>query len=75
MESGSGLSNNEEQKQRLLNNTQSLERTSERLTQGYRVALETEQVGAMILNDLNDQRATLTRARDRVSFMRYFLNT
>ena len=67
LENGSGVSNNDEQKQRLLDNSETLERSSERLTQGYRVALETEQIGAMILNDLNNQRQTITNARDRVS--------
>lgn len=63
---GAGLSNGEEQRQTLLDNTQKLERTGNRLSQGVKVALETEEIGAQILNDLHSQRQTLNRARGRL---------
>lgn len=61
-----GLSAGEEQCQSLLDNTVTLERTSTRLIHGQKIALETEQIGAQILNDLNSQRQTISRARERL---------
>lgn len=58
----------EDQRQRLLDNSERLERTGNRLTNAYRVALETEEVGGSVLRDLVGQRETLTRARSRVRF-------
>lgn len=67
MESGhAGLSAGEEQRQSLLDNGDVLERTSMHLTQGHKIALETEHIGAQILNDLHSQRQTISRARERV---------
>lgn len=64
-----GLSTGEEQQQALLDNSETLEHTSARLTQGHKIALETEHIGAQILNDLHSQRHTIGRARDRVRSM------
>lgn len=64
---GAGLSVGEEQTQALLDNTETLERTSARLTQGHKIALETEHIGAQILNDLHSQRQTISHSRQRVS--------
>nr|XP_027222864.1 vesicle transport through interaction with t-SNAREs homolog 1A-like [Penaeus vannamei] len=36
------------------------------LTQGHKIALETEHIGAQILNDLHSQRQTISRARERL---------
>ncbi|XP_034834864.1 vesicle transport through interaction with t-SNAREs homolog 1A [Maniola hyperantus] len=55
-----------EQRQRLLDNTETLERTGKTLTEGYRVVLETEQIGAAVLNDLSSQRETIQRSRGRL---------
>ncbi|KAH8339018.1 hypothetical protein KR074_000742 [Drosophila pseudoananassae] len=55
-----------DQRQRLLDNSERIERTGNRLTEGYRVALETEQMGAQVLNDLHHQRETLQGARARL---------
>ncbi|KAH8303525.1 hypothetical protein KR018_000313 [Drosophila ironensis] len=55
-----------DQRQRLLDNSERIERTGNRLTEGYRVALETEQLGAQVLNDLHHQRETLQGARARL---------
>lgn len=56
----------EDQKRRLLDNSERLERTGNYLKDGYRVVLETEQIGNQVLQDLNDQRETIQRARGRV---------
>ncbi|EDV96061.1 vesicle transport through interaction with t-SNAREs homolog 1A [Drosophila grimshawi] len=55
-----------DQRQRLLDNSERIERTGNRLTEGYRVALETEAMGAQVLNDLHHQRETLHGARARL---------
>ncbi|XP_030570661.1 vesicle transport through interaction with t-SNAREs homolog 1A [Drosophila novamexicana] len=59
-----GISN--DQRQRLLDNSERIERTGNRLTEGYRVAVETEALGAQVLNDLHHQRETLQGARARL---------
>ncbi|KAG7160793.1 vesicle transport through interaction with t-SNAREs homolog 1A-like [Homarus americanus] len=61
-----GMSVGEEQQQSLLDNTESLERTSTRITQGSKIAVETEHIGAQILNDLYSQRQTISHARERL---------
>jgi vesicle transport through interaction with t-SNAREs protein 1 len=56
----------EDQRARLLDNSERLERSSHRLDQSYKTCLETEQLGTQILDDLNSQRTTIQRARDRL---------
>ncbi|XP_050052115.1 vesicle transport through interaction with t-SNAREs homolog 1A isoform X2 [Dermacentor andersoni] len=56
----------DDQKQRLLDNTERMERSTKLLKGGYKLALETEKVGAAILTDLSSQRETITRAREKV---------
>ncbi|KAI8439128.1 hypothetical protein MSG28_012986 [Choristoneura fumiferana] len=55
-----------DQRQKLLDNTERLERTGKSLTEGYRVVLETEQIGAAVLQDLSLQRETIQRSRGRL---------
>ncbi|XP_045500360.1 vesicle transport through interaction with t-SNAREs homolog 1A [Colias croceus] len=55
-----------EQRRKLLDNTERLERTGKNLTEGYRVVLETEQIGAAVLQDLHSQRETIQRSRGRL---------
>ncbi|KAK2703438.1 vesicle transport through interaction with t-SNAREs homolog 1B-like [Artemia franciscana] len=43
-----------------------LDRTAESLTRATRVAVETEDIGHQVLNDLGQQRETLVRTRDRL---------
>lgn len=57
----------EDQRQRLLDNTEKIERTGRQLQAGYRIALETEEVGSAVLRDLHSQRETIQRSRNRVS--------
>ena len=63
---------NDEQKRRLLDNSERIERTGNKLEEGYRVVLETEQIGTQVLQDLSQQRETLQRARSRVIFCSFY---
>ncbi|XP_077999297.1 vesicle transport through interaction with t-SNAREs homolog 1A-like isoform X2 [Glandiceps talaboti] len=63
---GDDLTTSEDQRSRLLENTERLDRTSRRLDQGYRIAVETEQLGADIMDNLHDDRRKIERARDRL---------
>lgn len=60
----SGISG--EQQRRLLDNSERIERTGNRLTDGLRTVLETEQIGATVLQDLSTQRETMQRSRARL---------
>ncbi|XP_063243496.1 vesicle transport through interaction with t-SNAREs homolog 1A [Bacillus rossius redtenbacheri] len=62
----SGVSLNEEQKLRLLDNSERLERTGKILNTGYRIILETEDIGSQVLQDLHSQRETIQSARSRL---------
>lgn len=53
-----------EQRQQLLSGTERLERSSGRLRESQRVALETEEIGQNTLADLGRQRETITHTRD-----------
>jgi len=59
----------EDQRQRLLDNSERLERSGKKLDVGYRVCVETEEIGNKVLEDLSTQRETITRARDRIHDM------
>jgi vesicle transport through interaction with t-SNAREs protein 1 len=52
-----------EQRQQLLSGTERLERSSARLQESQRIALETEDVGRNTLADLHQQRETIERTR------------
>ncbi|XP_044739361.1 vesicle transport through interaction with t-SNAREs homolog 1A [Chrysoperla carnea] len=56
----------EDQKRRLLDNSERIERTGNNLSNSYRVLLETEQVGSQVLQDLSSQRETIQRSRQRL---------
>jgi len=55
-----------DQKLQLIKNTERLERSGQKLDDGYRITIETEHIGTQILEDLGEQREKLTRSRDRV---------
>ncbi|XP_035669867.1 vesicle transport through interaction with t-SNAREs homolog 1A-like isoform X1 [Branchiostoma floridae] len=59
-------SHSEDQRTRLLDNTERLERSGRKLEAGYRMAVETEQVGADILENLHQDREKIQRSRDRL---------
>ena len=52
-----------EQRQQLLSGTERLDRSSARLQESQRLALETEGIGASTLADLHQQRETITHTR------------
>lgn len=55
-----------DQRQRLLENSETIERTGNRLQEGYRVLVETETLGAQVLSDLHHQRETIQSSRARL---------
>lgn len=55
-----------EQQRRLLDNSERIERTGNRLADGYRTILETEKIGAEVLQDLSMQRETIQKSRTRL---------
>ncbi|CAH1109711.1 unnamed protein product [Psylliodes chrysocephalus] len=55
-----------DQKQRLLDNSEKLERTNKRLEEGYRVVVETEDIGNQVMKNLGEQRETIQRSRGRL---------
>eukprot|EP01147_Barroeca_monosierra_P009626 gene9627-1848_t len=56
----------EDSRTTLISNTDRLQRTSERLQDGHRIALETTEVAVGIMDNLHDQRDTITRSRSRL---------
>ena len=58
--------NSEDQRERLLQNTERMSKTTNRLEEGYRMTLETEEIGRGIMDNLHRDRETITRARDRL---------
>lgn len=59
---GGGLTT--DQRRQLLQNSSALDRTSERLKDSQRIALDTENVGGNILNDLRSQREQISGSRN-----------
>ncbi|CAA9959845.1 hypothetical protein P3342_005218 [Pyrenophora teres f. teres] len=55
-----------EQRQQLLSGTDRLNRSSGRLRESQRIALETEQIGAGTLSDLHRQREQIVNTRERL---------
>ncbi|XP_060624395.1 vesicle transport through interaction with t-SNAREs homolog 1A isoform X1 [Anolis sagrei] len=55
-----------EERAHLLDNTERLERSSRRLEAGYQIAVETEQIGQDILENLSHDREKIQRARERL---------
>lgn len=56
----------EDQKRKLLDNSERLERTGNQLQEGYRIAIETEEIGTQVLQNLSNQRETIQRSRNRL---------
>ncbi|XP_030757205.1 vesicle transport through interaction with t-SNAREs homolog 1A [Sitophilus oryzae] len=55
-----------DQKQRLLDNSETLERAGRKLNEGYRVVIETEEIGNQVMRNLSEQRETIQRSRNRL---------
>lgn len=56
----------EDQRKRLLDASERIERTGRTLQNGYRMALETEEIGSQVLKELHEQRETIQRSRGRL---------
>jgi len=63
---GEDTNNSEDQRSRLLDNSERLERSNRRLDDGYKLCIETEDIGQDILNNLHRDRETMTQTRDRL---------
>ena len=44
-----------------------MEKSTDKLSEAYRTAMDTETVGAQVMQDLHEQRQTLERSRGRLS--------
>ncbi|XP_063691591.1 vesicle transport through interaction with t-SNAREs homolog 1A-like [Bolinopsis microptera] len=56
-----------EHKNTMTNNSEKLERSSKRLEDGYRMAMETEEIGQNVLNNLAQDREKINNARNRLN--------
>lgn len=56
----------ENQKRRLLDNSERLERTGNQITEAYRLVVETGEIGSNVLKNLSQQRETIQRGRNRL---------
>jgi len=65
---GDDMGHSEDQRSRLLDNTEKMERSSRRLDDGIRMCVETEDIGNDILQNLERDRETITRTRDRLRY-------
>ncbi|XP_074631669.1 vesicle transport through interaction with t-SNAREs homolog 1B-like isoform X4 [Acropora palmata] len=54
------------QRSKLMHGTETLNKASESIARSTRVAVEVEQIGGEIIEDLGDQRESLIRTRDRL---------
>eukprot|EP00270_Netrium_digitus_P016862 TRINITY_DN6109_c0_g2_i1.p1 TRINITY_DN6109_c0_g2~~TRINITY_DN6109_c0_g2_i1.p1 ORF type:complete len:226 (+),score=67.06 TRINITY_DN6109_c0_g2_i1:213-890(+) len=61
---GTELTNSADQRGRLLASTNRLNQTTDKIRDGRRALLETEELGVSILQDLHQQRQTLLNTRD-----------
>ncbi|KAH7725569.1 Protein MRPS-7 [Aphelenchoides avenae] len=55
-----------DQQDQLIANTERLERTTRKIDDAYRITVETEQIGTEVLQNLGQQRETISRARERL---------
>lgn len=56
----------EDQKRRLLDNSDRLERTGNQIEDALRLTIETEEIGSSVLNNLSQQRDTIQKGRNRL---------
>ncbi|XP_043522533.1 vesicle transport through interaction with t-SNAREs homolog 1A [Frieseomelitta varia] len=56
----------EDQKRRLLDASEQIERSGRTLQNGYRMVLETEEIGSQVLKELHEQRETIQKGRTRL---------
>lgn len=63
---GDDGAHSEDQRSRLLDNSEKMDRSSRRLDGGLRICVETEEIGNEILQNLERDRETITRTRERI---------
>ncbi|XP_033103665.1 vesicle transport through interaction with t-SNAREs homolog 1A-like [Anneissia japonica] len=63
------VQSSEDQRTRLLDNTERLERSGRKLEAGYRMTVETEQIGQDILDNLHRDREKINNSRQRLRDM------
>lgn len=61
-------------RQIILEGTQVLERTGESLARSHQIAIETENIGNEVINELGEQRETLLRTRNHLDNANEHLN-
>lgn len=61
-------------RQIILEGTQVLERTGESIARSHQIAVETENIGHEVINELGEQRETLLRTRDNLENANQQLN-
>lgn len=57
------------EKSQLLKNTDTLRRASSSLARAHQVSADTDQIAVGVMEDLGEQKETLVRTRNRVSYM------
>ena len=57
----------EDQRRKLLDASEKIDRTGRTLQNGYSVALETEEIGAQVLRELHEQKEIIQRSKGRVN--------
>lgn len=55
------------QRSKLMQGTQTLNRTTESIARSHQIAAETDQIGVEIIDELGQQRESLVRTKERVS--------
>lgn len=55
-----------DQRRRLLDTSDRIERTGKNLQDGYRIAIETQETANQVLQDLSNQRQSIQRSRNRL---------
>lgn len=61
-----GMDLDNDQRRRLLDTSDRIERTGKNLQDGYRIAIETQETANQVLQDLSSQRESLDRSRNRL---------
>lgn len=61
-----GMDLDTDQRRRLLDTSDTIERTGKHLQDGYRIAIETQETANQVLQDLSSQRESIDRSRNRL---------
>jgi len=58
-----------DQRRKLIENTGRVDESTQRLMNAHRIAIETEDIGASVVNELSSQKQTLLRTRDNLNLI------